>query len=124
MELFCVRELKMQIEELEERLKELRKTLEIVGAAVPGLTWKVAADIEHTESELENLRSELKIKAAELASEIMARVATSARRAVLIGRYVKCKTMRTLARELGYCLRYTFKLHASGVADFDSIDKT
>lgn len=128
MKLGEVRELKMQIEELEGRLTELRELSELPAVKMNGLPSvrrhdsrlaSITAKLIDAERELDRLRGELEIKAAELASEIMARVANAARRAVLIKRYVQCKTMRTLARDLGCCLRHAYRLHASGVADFD-----
>ena len=122
MKLVEVREMKCRIEELERRRENLREVMELVGEIVPGLKCKVAAEIEQSEIELENLRGEQEIKAAKLAAEIMARVATPARRAVLIKRYVQCKTMKEIARESGFCLRHLYRLSVSGAADFDSVD--
>lgn len=119
-ELNEVRELRLEINELVERLNRLRAkavhATQIISdmPRAPNVRSKVertALEAVEVERELTALHERLTLAAERLTARILSEVSEPLLQGLLLMRYVKCLSFKNAARRLRISLRHAYRLH-------------
>ena len=128
MKLSAVQDLKREIEHVKQQLESLRTAATVITPTLDGLprskattsqVERFATRIVDVEQKLSVLAAECADASIELVNEIYNRVGDGAECAVLILRYVSCKTFAEIAASLSCSKSAVFRLHLRGKQEFE-----
>ena len=126
-ELNEVRELRLEIDELSERLNQLRLNATHITQLLDGMPRapnlrpkleRMTVEIAEAERKLATLHERLLTAKERLTSQILDEVNDRLIQGLLILRYVNCLSFRKIARLMRISLRYVYKLHKKFFAQF------